>query len=194
MNIFKILASGHGNISETNISAYLGYLLNPNEDHGLKDEFLKRVLDLVFNSTDKLVPLFDEKIRSKNVTFKDLVNNKDYFIDVLLEKSVEGKISSDDPILKGLLKEKEKQIIDIIIVIYKNFDKEIFSNNHLNKISKRKSQQKTIIKSILPVAAILLENKIGVRPTPNQILKQTLYTHARINSEDELKSIKYWPI
>lgn len=33
MNIFKILASGHGSISETNISAFLGYLLNPNEDH-----------------------------------------------------------------------------------------------------------------------------------------------------------------
>ena len=48
MNIFKILASGDGTINEPNVSAFLGYLLNPKEDHGLRDEFLKRVIrDLI---------------------------------------------------------------------------------------------------------------------------------------------------
>ena len=40
MNIFKILASGNGTIKEPSVSAFLGYLLNPKEDHGLGDAFL----------------------------------------------------------------------------------------------------------------------------------------------------------
>lgn len=46
MNIFKVLANGDGRVNEANISAFLGYLLDPNADHGLRFEFLKRFLDL----------------------------------------------------------------------------------------------------------------------------------------------------
>ena len=41
MNIFKILSSGDGSIKEPNISAFLGYLLDPNQEHGL----LKALID-----------------------------------------------------------------------------------------------------------------------------------------------------
>ncbi len=44
MNIFKILANGDGKINEANISAFLGYLLDPKANHGLQFEFLKRFL------------------------------------------------------------------------------------------------------------------------------------------------------
>ncbi len=44
MNIFKILANGGGSISETNVSSFLGYLLDPSEDHALGYEFIKRFL------------------------------------------------------------------------------------------------------------------------------------------------------
>ncbi len=44
MNIFKILANGYGSINENNVSAFLGYLLDPNENHGLGYEFLKLFL------------------------------------------------------------------------------------------------------------------------------------------------------
>ena len=40
MNIFKALCNGKGSINEENTSSFLGYLLNPYEDHGMKDEFL----------------------------------------------------------------------------------------------------------------------------------------------------------
>lgn len=47
MNIFKILANGDGTLNEANISAFLGYLLNPYQDHGLGFEFLTRFLELL---------------------------------------------------------------------------------------------------------------------------------------------------
>lgn len=47
MNIFKILAKGDGKIDEANISSFLGYLLDPYQDHGLGFEFLSRFLELL---------------------------------------------------------------------------------------------------------------------------------------------------
>lgn len=47
MNIFKILANGDGSINEANVSAFLGYLLNPYADHGLGFEFLDSFLKQV---------------------------------------------------------------------------------------------------------------------------------------------------
>lgn len=46
MNIFEILSQGKGSVNEENISAFLAYLLNPNETHGLRNEFLKRFIKL----------------------------------------------------------------------------------------------------------------------------------------------------
>jgi hypothetical protein len=45
MNIFKVLANGDGRINEANVSAFLGFLLDPKENHSFGDEFLKRFLD-----------------------------------------------------------------------------------------------------------------------------------------------------
>lgn len=42
MNIFKILANGDGTINEANVSAFLGYLIDPKADHALGYEFLQR--------------------------------------------------------------------------------------------------------------------------------------------------------
>ena len=54
MNIFKTLASGSGSINEPNVSAFLGYLLNPKEDHGLGDAFLKKFLEPLLDKNDNL--------------------------------------------------------------------------------------------------------------------------------------------
>ena len=61
MNIFEILSQGKGSVNEENISAFLAYLLNPNETHGLKDIFLKRFLTLIDNNlaTDDTLQLND---------------------------------------------------------------------------------------------------------------------------------------
>jgi PD-(D/E)XK nuclease superfamily len=47
MNIFKVLANGDGSINEANISAFLAYLLDPYQDHGLGFEFLDRFISQV---------------------------------------------------------------------------------------------------------------------------------------------------
>lgn len=52
MNIFKVLANGDGSINEANVSAFLGYLLDPKADHALGHEFLKAFLEHVISDED----------------------------------------------------------------------------------------------------------------------------------------------
>lgn len=47
MNIFEALSQGKGAINEENTSSFLAYLLNPEESHGLKREFLRRFLNKI---------------------------------------------------------------------------------------------------------------------------------------------------
>ena len=58
MNIFKILASGYGRTSETNVSAFLGYILNPKADHGLNAEFLKAFIQPLIKKETKKAGIF----------------------------------------------------------------------------------------------------------------------------------------
>lgn len=53
MNIFKILANGHGRINENNISAFLGYLLDPKADHSLGHAFLEKFLEPIVPSDEE---------------------------------------------------------------------------------------------------------------------------------------------
>jgi hypothetical protein len=87
MNIFKVLSRGHGNISETNISAYLGYLLDPSEDHGFQDFFLKKFLAGTIDKKEKISEILGTKISQKDFTINDLVLNKDFFVEVIYEKA-----------------------------------------------------------------------------------------------------------
>ena len=71
MNIFKILANGDGTINEANVSAFLGYLLDPYADHGLGFEFLERVvakLDIEDFNTRKYEyeVLFEQAFKEEN--------------------------------------------------------------------------------------------------------------------------------
>jgi hypothetical protein len=45
MNIFRILSSHDGSINEPNVSSFLAYLLDPNEDHGLSALLLQELLE-----------------------------------------------------------------------------------------------------------------------------------------------------
>ena len=50
MNIFNVLNQGKSRMNETSMSAMLAYLLNPNQDHGLGNKFLKSFLELANNN------------------------------------------------------------------------------------------------------------------------------------------------
>lgn len=97
MNIFKILASGDGSINEPNVSAFLSYLINPNEDHGLRNHFLKKILlELIKNNLNnnflKNKLLIDYKKMGKHnkmqITDDDIRSFKeDLSVDVYLEEA-----------------------------------------------------------------------------------------------------------
>ena len=97
MNIFKILASGNGNISETNVSAFLGYLLNPNEDHGLKDEFVKLFLLSLFPTKSKFPKKLQDRLKNQDANFNitNLKINKNIFVEVINEKQFTTNVETN---------------------------------------------------------------------------------------------------
>lgn len=92
MNIFKVLSRGNGKVSETNVSAFLGFLLNPNEQHGLGKEFLSRFIEII-NDKLKKTNNNDSKILSllyvNNIISKELVQK--FNIEVEIEKKYDSK-------------------------------------------------------------------------------------------------------
>lgn len=136
MNIFKTLASGSGSINEPNVSAFLGYLLNPKEDHGLGDAFLKRFLQHL---------LGNDKLKFMNGG-GNLSIHSNFEFEVLLEQAFKD---DDDDNNNG----KGNQIVDIVILCYKK------------KPQKGQFLAEEIIKQKkeggLPEHIFLIENKIS---------------------------------
>ena len=78
MNIFKILSSGDGSIKEPSISAFLGYLLDPRQEHGLKDGLLKALIGpLVLESEIK-----ELIINRQDLDVVDLTSESKFTVDI----------------------------------------------------------------------------------------------------------------
>ena len=69
MNIFNALSQGKGKLNEENLSAMFGFLLNPNNEHGLGDLFLKRFLKLISSDKRDFSSITDENY-SMDITFE----------------------------------------------------------------------------------------------------------------------------
>ncbi|WP_127532970.1 PD-(D/E)XK nuclease family protein [Paenibacillus kobensis] len=104
MNIFKILSSNDGSINEPNVSSFLAYLLDPNENHGLGSTFVERFLTPIIMHDDVR---FKELIYDNRV--RDLSRNSMYEVRVQAEVKV---ISSEED--NG---RKRTRDIDILIEI-----------------------------------------------------------------------------
>lgn len=144
MNIFKILASGSGRLYEPNVSAFLGYLLNPKEDHGLGDAFLKKFLEPLLKKNDNL--------KYMNVGNLSIRSNFDF--EVLLEQAFKSNNDSNDNVDNADETENEKnRIVDIVILCY---EKESQQGMFLaeNIINQKREGQKS------PTHIFLIENKI----------------------------------
>jgi hypothetical protein len=141
MNIFKILASGDGTIDEPNVSAFLGYLLDPKADHGIGDEFLNCVLSSLYenhkgesnkgSSLDFLVDI--------NKDIRDLSANSNLEFKVLLEQA----FKSNEAV--------KKEIVDIVILCFekKKGNTESLARIELSNFNKGELKQ-----------IFLIENKI----------------------------------
>ena len=95
MNIFKILSSYDGSIKEPNISSFLAYLLDLNEDHGLSDLLLKSLIHDFKNQNSNYfakinndLTQFDVRI---NPEYSVFVGNKRRDIDIVVEIYSENK-------------------------------------------------------------------------------------------------------
>ncbi len=130
MNIFKVLSSNDGTITEPNVSSFLAYLLDPNENHGLGSTFLELFLkgfidrkpndyeDLIYNGDIRDLSRnsgFDVRVQAevKLIVIDDGVKRKTRDIDILIELidktnrentpyvfAIENKIN-DAAIMKG---------------------------------------------------------------------------------------------
>jgi hypothetical protein len=130
MNIFKILSSGDSKLKEPSVSAFLGFLLNPRESHGLSSKFLEHILK---------VTIHKDKDTYKGLFLNDKIKNLSIQFDV--EKDLEVKVKSD---------KEGRSDIDILISMFDKKEyteipkpKYIFSiENKINKnaINKEKTQ------------------------------------------------------
>lgn len=155
MNIFKILASGDGSINEPNVSAFLGYLLNPKADHGLGDSLLKEFINKLIseNIDNKESDLKSKKKKEINHQLKDLVDINNEVRNLSIYSDFEIKILLEQAFYSNSVEKKENQIVDIIILCYK-------------KENQKKNKQSLAQKSINKnndgelVQIFLIENKI----------------------------------
>ena len=169
MNIFKTLASGSGSINEPNVSAFLGYLLNPKEDHGLGDTFLRKFLQ----------PLNLDFMKGKNLSIRSK-----FEIEVLLEQAFEIDSDSNGDT------DDSQQIVDIVILCYEknSSDGRFLVQEIIEQRQKGMGNPKHIF---------LIENKIkDASFTKGQLEKQYLQTIAKlgvmgIDNAKDLVSVIY---
>lgn len=110
MNIFRILSSNDGSINEPNVSSFLAYLLNPNEDHGISSLLLHEVINDIIN----INPDFLKKIRFANRS-TDLSIYSGYLVNVSPEVTVSLNVNG----------KKKRRDIDILLEIIDNKSNEI---------------------------------------------------------------------
>lgn len=128
MNIFRILAQGDGTINEPNVSAFLGYLLNPNEDHGLGSRFVELFLQQhCIQAKELLIDEYKLDWLFKENRIVDLSTNSNYEINVFFEQAFAKKQSKNN-------EEKDtKSVVDIILIIHEveKQKKEKYFENYL---------------------------------------------------------------
>jgi hypothetical protein len=151
MNIFKILSSGDGSIKEPSISAFLGYLLDPRQEHGLKDGLLKALIGpLVLESEIK-----ELIINRQDLDVVDLTNESKFTVDIELEKKVPTEIGS-------------LRFIDIVVKIFDTNNKLIFIVCIENKIRSGSVTPGQLDEQLKGIKKVYPKTKIGyIYLTPN---------------------------
>lgn len=80
MNIFQAMSMGNGKLNEENMSAMLGYLLSPNEPHGLGDVFLQSFLEAL-NETEALNGRFEYILQQHSLSGTEVIFESPYQLD-----------------------------------------------------------------------------------------------------------------
>ena len=139
MNIFKVLAQGDGTINEPNVSAFLGYLLNPGEDHGLDSLFLEAFLQVHYNFCKGVQksPVVLSKKREEDPLewlLGDFRTSGKYEVKVFFEQAFKNLVAVDNPTAD------KKEIVDIIIVIHElDYDDNKTESKFQSYLSKKRT-------------------------------------------------------
>lgn len=101
MNIFDTLVRGKGCINEENITSFLAYLLDPTEDHDLKNIFLNEFL--------KLIGMSESEIES--LSTNDIEIELEYSVEDDKEKRIDIVIKTKDHVIaiENKISEQSKQ-------------------------------------------------------------------------------------
>jgi hypothetical protein len=161
MNIFKILANGDGTINEPNVSAFLGYLLDPKEEHGLDDILLRKVLQALYEQVtikENFKWLVDTQGNIRNLS-----KNSSFDIEVYFEQAFKEN--------KDKVNKEQKQIVDIVILCYEK-DTNKKESLVINSIGGEREL----------MHIILVENKIRKSKNEKQLQKQLSDTIERLES------------
>lgn len=110
MNIFKILSSNDGSINEPNVSSFLAYLLDSNENHGFDSKFLEMVLSEILTSDKKF--------------FKELIYNE-RVRDLSKKSSFEIRVQPEFSVYSTIERKEKRRDIDILIEIYKDSESKV---------------------------------------------------------------------
>lgn len=171
MNIFRILSSNDGSINEPNVSSFLAYLLDPNEDHGISSFLLQAFLNSILTIDNE----FLKKIQFGG-KIADLSKASGYSINILPELTV------------NIDSKKKRRDIDIVLEIIEDKSKEILYSICLeNKItdlsiSKNDSQLEDELNGLEAYY-----NEIGIKPEIYVIYLTPSPSNIAIQSFDKLE-------
>ena len=140
MNIFEILSSGSNGLSEVHISAILGWLLDPNHDHGLGMEVLKRLTSELFADT----PLHKEIKDSEYSGVEMGVYRRRIDTSIECEKEV-------------VCQNKKNRYIDVAVKINDKFILAI--ENKIRSGSKERGQVSDEISGLIEAESVIADNK-----------------------------------
>ena len=203
MNIFETLQKGKGSINEENISSFLGYLLDPNEDHDLKTVFFEKFLKFV-DIKDSEIKITNTDSLKINFGFPVSLDDKTRYIDLVFETNshiiaIENKIAEKSKQPKqvqeeydGLresqyFKNKNKSIL-MLFLVPENKGESIEIKENSN------DKYKIILwKDIIEILKTILkyENNADINPI-NEYIKQTI--KAFINFMDNTLHPKYFSL
>lgn len=113
MNVFKILTRGDGNINEPSVTAFLGYILNPKEEHNIGREFLNLFINNLVTDEENY--------------FNDIIELSSFNIDVSIERkyTLNSESTRDIDIVVEIKKidDEKNKIIHVIAIENKINDK-----------------------------------------------------------------------
>lgn len=195
MNIFKILAQGDGSINEPNVSAFLGYLLNPNEDHGLGSRFLEPFLQQHYLKARSENNNSNLEWLNKDDSIVDLSTNSNYEINVFFEQAFSSKNKESKE------NDGKKEVVDIILIVHEveKQKREKYFENYLR--NERKLKHIFLIEVKIYDSAVKLEDGKGkegqlteqVKKSKEEITELLKYTKIKIDKDKDISFIFVTP-